>query len=347
MQTLADDRRAALLRKWLERLDPGLALRPATMRPASADASFRRYFRLDAGDEGQTAIAVDAPPEHEDSAMFIAIANWLGGIGVQAPRILAADPARGLLLVSDLGPHTYLDALAAGIPAAPLYDDALAALTTIQSALLPPTLPRYDGARLLTELRLFPEWFVDRHLGLAIEAAEQVRIEQAFSVLLASHLAQASVFVHRDFHCRNLMHTATANPGVLDFQGALLGPITYDLVSLLRDAYVEWDEEQQIDWAVRYWEQARRRNLPVGTDFGAFWRDLEWMGLQRHLKVLGLFARLAHRDGKPRYLADCPRVLGYARSVARRYDALAALARVLDRAFDHVPDRPAGAGLAS
>ena len=330
------DQRRDLLLRWLGSLAPELALQPSTLRAASADASFRRYFRLDTGDRRRSVIAVDAPPAQEDSATFVALASWLRTIGVQAPEVIAADLEHGLMLVGDLGERTYLDALAAGADARPLYADALATLIRIQAAAAPPALPDYDRERLRFELGLFPQWYVGRHLGVELDAGERARLERCFDAMLANHLAEPRVVVHRDYHCRNLMATAADNPGVLDFQGALRGPASYDLVSLLRDAYVEWDEAQQIDWAVRYWQQARGAGLPLAADFAAFWRDVEWMGLQRHLKVLGLFARLAHRDGKARYLADCPRVLGYARLCARRYDELAPIARLLDR-LDGVP----------
>jgi len=242
--------------------------------------------------------------------------------------VLAGDPARGFLLLTDLGSRTYLAALdAKSAPA--LYGDATAALIRWQKATHDGALPPYDEALLARELALFRDWYVGRHLGLALAPAQEQTLARAFRLILDNNLAQPRVFVHRDYHSRNLM-LADPNPGILDFQDAVTGPITYDLVSLLRDAYVAWEEEQQIDWAVRYWERARKAGLPVGADFGAFWRDFEWMGVQRQLKVLGIFARLHHRDGKAAYLDDMPRVMRYLRAACERYRALGPLATLID-----------------
>lgn len=326
------DTRLPLLRDWLHGLPAGLGLAPGTLRAASDDASFRRYFRIDAeGAPGGTAIVMDAPPPMEDCGPFVHAATVLADSGVSVPRILAQDLQRGLLLLEDFGTVTYLSALdATSAPA--LYGDATRALVAMQRASRADAFPAYDRALLLRELGLYPEWYVARHKGVALTDAERETLGAAFETLLANNLAQPRVTVHRDYHSRNLMVLEGGrNPGILDFQDAVHGPITYDLVSLLKDAYVRWDEAQVLDWAVRYWERARAAGLPVADDFGEFYRDFEWMGLQRHLKVLGIFARLHHRDGKDRYLADLPRVLGYVRPVVQRYAAFGPLARLVDR----------------
>lgn len=335
------DTRLDLLRGWLCTLPAVHGLRPDTLRPASADASFRRYFRIDAGGvPGGSLVAMDAPPPMEDCAPFVHAASVFARSGVSVPAVLAADLPRGFLLLEDFGTVTFLSRLdAASAPT--LYGDAIRALVAMQRASTPGDFPEYDRALLLRELRLFPEWYVARHKGASLDATEQKTLDTAFEALLENTLAQPRVHVHRDFHSRNLMVLpGERNPGILDFQDAVHGPITYDLVSLLRDAYVHWDEAQVIDWTVRYWEQARAAGLPVGTDFGAFYRDFEWMGLQRHLKVLGVFARLYHRDGKDGYLADLPLVLRYVREVTARYIAFAPLSRLIDR----IEGRSAGSG---
>lgn len=311
--------------------------------PASADASFRRYFRIvpDAAWQGHsTLIAMDAPPPMEDCAPFVRIARLLRDAGVHAPVVLAEDLARGFLLLTDLGQRTYLAALDTAT-AQDLYGAATDALILWQRATRAGALPVYDEALLRRELDLFPDWYVGRHLGIALAPAQRDALQRAFRAVLDNNLAQPRVFVHRDYHSRNLM-VSDPNPGVLDFQDAVVGPITYDLVSLLRDAYVEWDEARQLDWTVRYWERARAAGLPVGTDFAAFWRDFEWMGVQRQLKVLGIFARLAHRDGKTNYLADMPRVYAYLRAACGRYRELAPLSELLDA----IHGQPAVAGCA-
>jgi aminoglycoside/choline kinase family phosphotransferase len=323
--SIYDARRAALIR-WLASLPQQYRLRLDSLRPASSDASFRRYFRVDAADA--TLIAMDAPPEREDSSPFIRVAGLLRDAGLNAPEVLEHDLAQGFLLLTDLGTQTYLEALDdASAPV--LFDAATDALVRWQSATRPGVLPPYDDALLRRELALFPDWYVARHLHHALSAAQRETLARAFDRLVAANLAQAAVYVHRDYMPRNLM-VAQPNPGVLDFQDAVTGPIAYDVVSLFRDAFVSWRDEQVLDWVVRYWEKARRAALPVPADFGAFWRDFEWMGLQRHLKVLGIFARINYRDGKPAYLADTPRFVGYVRTVTHRYDELAPLARLFD-----------------
>jgi N-acetylmuramate 1-kinase len=271
---------------------------------------------------------MDAPPEREDCRPFVKVAALLAAAGVHVPRVLAQDFGRGFLLLSDLGTRTYLHALDPANASA-LFSDALDALVKWQLASRAGVLPPYDATLLERELALFPEWYLGRHLGLVLEPAQAETLQGLFAQLVAAALVQPQVYVHRDYMPRNLM-ISEPNPGVLDFQDAVYGPISYDVVSLFRDAYVSWPEEQVLDWTVCYWERARHAGLPVHADFGSFYRDFEWMGLQRHLKVLGIFARIHYRDGKPGYLNDTPRFLAYARAVAERYDELAPLARLLD-----------------
>src|SRR5687768_11980570 len=319
----ADVRRDALAR-WLA---PHLRGVPFTLTAASEDASFRRYWRATLAD-GASYVAMDAPPDKEDCRPFVRVARMLVDAGVHAPQVLAQDLDQGFLLLSDLGTRTYLEHLN-GNNAAELFADATDALLRWQLATRPGELPPYDEALLRREMSLFPEWYVEKHLRKALSASQRETLEKLFKILVDSALAQPVVYVHRDYMPRNLM-VCEPNPGVLDFQDAVLGPITYDMVSLVRDAFISWEEERVLDWSVRYWEKAKRAGLPVAADFGEFWRAFEWMGLQRHLKVLGIFARINYRDGKPRYLADTPRFIGYARAVCRRYSALAPLNRLLD-----------------
>lgn len=321
------DARLASLIDWITTLS-GLSLQPASLRPASSDASFRRYFRVNDA-EGQTFVLMDAPPAQEPVEPFIKVANLLASCGVTVPHILASDVAQGFLLLSDLGTVMYSHLLNQDT-AQQLYMDAIDSLLRIQSLADVDTLPAFDRAWQLKELQIFPEWYVTRHLGADLTPARQGLIDQVFNQILANTQAQAPVVMHRDYHSRNLMVMREGNPGILDFQGAMIGPITYDLVSLLRDAYIEWDEEQVLDWAIRYWEQARRVGLPVPADIDSFYRDFEFMGLQRHLKILGIFCRLAYRDGKTSYLDDLPLVLAYVRKTARRYRDLAPLVKLLD-----------------
>jgi aminoglycoside/choline kinase family phosphotransferase len=328
------DARQDALRAWLERVLP---VPGASISPVSEDASFRRYFRVALGDDtglrgslnqARTLIAMDAPPPQEDCRPFVAIAGLLSNAGLNAPEVLAHDFEQGFLLLSDLGTRMYFDELS-DATAPSLYRDASIALVRWQLASREGVLPLYDEAFLARELAIFPEWYVARHLGVALDDAQRSTISGAFRLILDHNLAQPRVYVHRDYHSRNLM-VADPNPGVLDFQGALYGPITYDLVSLLRDAYVAWDEEYQLDWAVRHWERSKDAGLPVAADFGDFWRDFEWMGVQRHLKILGIFARLYHRDGKSVYLAEMPRVMAYLRAACSRYRPLGPFLKLLD-----------------
>ncbi len=310
---------------WLAPLATEHRLHVHTLRPASADASFRRYFRVDADDGSR--IVMDAPPPQEDVRPFLHVAGLIARAGLHAPPVLAADAAQGFVLLGDLGHTPYLEALRGGDArrADALMRDAIGALVRWQRDVDPATLPPYDAALLQRELALFPEWCVQREFGRHWGERERRHWEQLCARLVDSALAQPRVAVHRDWMPRNLM-VADPNPGILDFQDAVHGPITYDVASLLRDAFVSWDEEREIDWAVRWWQQARAAGLfgdhPTGEDFGECWRALEWMGLQRHLKVLGIFCRLKHRDGKPAYAADLPRFFAYAVRVATRYRPL-------------------------
>ena len=315
--------RRALLQDWLRQVLPG---KHFTLAPASSDASFRRYFRVSL--EGRSLIVMDAPPEHENCAPFIHVAQLFRAAGVHVPEIFAQDTQQGFLLLSDLGAATYLDQLNEQ-NADTLYRAANSALIQIQLASQPQELPPYNEAMLLREMRLFPDWYIAQHLKLSISPAQTETLEQAFQTVLQNVLAQPRVYVHRDYHSRNLM-LSDPNPGVLDFQDAVYGPISYDLVSLYKDAYIAWDETRVVDWTVRYWEDAKRAHLPVAADFGDFYRDFEWMGVQRHLKVLGIFARLYHRDGKAGYLKDLPLVMDYLRRACDRYRALGPLLKLLD-----------------
>lgn len=328
--------RTVLLREWVARQLPEFSEQNCKIEPASADASFRRYFRVTLPG-GATRIVMDAPPEHEDCRPFLRVAALLQTAGVHVPTVYADDMTQGFLLLSDLGSTTYLAALDAQT-APTLYraaNQALVAMQNVQSAAsLLTMLPAYDRALLTRELDLFPEWYLARHLGVTLDDAQQTTLRSIFAKLLDNNLAQPQVFVHRDYHSRNLMVTDAefpVSPGILDFQDAVCGPVTYDLVSLYRDAYIAWEEEQELDFVIRYWEMARRAGLPVASDFHDFYRDYEWMGAQRQLKVLGIFARLYHRDGKDGYLKDMPRVMTYLRRTCERYTELRPLAFLLDQ----------------
>jgi aminoglycoside/choline kinase family phosphotransferase len=331
----ADPARRRAFDEWLSRLAAARRLDPASLRSASSDASFRRYFRIDAQGGAGSFVVMDAPPPQEDVRPFIAVAGLLESAGLNAPRVLEHDVERGFLLLGDLGQRLYLQALqeavARGDDAAidGLMRDAITALVQLQARTDASGLPPYDDALLRRELALFPDWCVEREHGVQWSPAQRSQWQAACDLLVASALAQPTVAVHRDYMPRNLM-VAEPNPGILDFQDAVRGPISYDVASLLRDAFISWDEAREIDWAVRYWDAARKAALPVPADFGDFWRQLEWMGLQRHLKVLGIFCRLKHRDGKPKYSEDLPRFFAYAHKVATRYNGLGPLARLLE-----------------
>ena len=316
--------RVEQLRQWLSTTLWG----ELSIAPASDDASFRRYFRIRQAGTQPSLIAMDAPPDKESCLQFVRVAGLFAQAGVHVPAIHAQDLVQGFILLSDLGDTTYLNALDER-SAGPLYGQALDALVRIQVASRPGVLPEYDRDLLEREMRLFPDWYVARQLQRVLGPAQAENLEKAISAILANNLGQPRVFVHRDYHSRNLM-VCEPCPGILDFQDAVYGPITYDLVSLLRDAYIAWEEDRVIDWTVRYWEKARSAGLPVAGDFASFYRDFEWMGAQRQLKVLGIFARLSIRDGKNGYLKDQPRVMSYLRRACERYRELMPLARLLD-----------------
>ena len=315
--------RSELRQEWLKKQFPGAALR---LDVASADASFRHYFRVTV--ENKTFIVMDAPPAQEDCKPFIAVAKLFGEAGAHVPEVLAHDLSQGFLLLTDLGNTTYLSALNQDNADA-LYKDALDALIKIQLASRPHILPDYDEALLMREMRLLPEWYVSKHLQCKLGTEQMDVLESVFACVLKNNLSQGKVYVHRDYHSRNLMVTQP-NPGILDFQDAVYGPVTYDLVSLFKDAYIRWEEERVLDWVIRYWDNARKAGLPVPRDFAEFYRDFEWMGVQRHIKVLGIFARLCHRDGKEAYLKDMPLVSGYLRKACSRYNELMPLIKLLD-----------------
>ena len=337
-----DAARHAAFDAWLAPLAAAQGLQPGTLRPASADASFRRYLRIDTHTPGQSCVVMDAPPDKENCRPFVQVQALLQQAGLHVPQILAWDEANGFMLLSDLGQHTVIEKLD---PAAPQdayawYQQATDTLLQWQLASRPGVLPAYDEALLRRELALFPDWYIAQHRGMALDAAQQAVLDHAFNRIALHNLEAPSVFVHRDFMMRNLMvPTTPGGPlGVLDFQDAVYGPITYDIASLLRDAFISWDENFVIDITVRYWEKARKAGLvgaasPTGwgADFGEFYRSVEWMGLQRHLKVAGIFARLTLRDGKPKYLQDAPRFLHYIRTTADRYRELGPLCKLIDQ----------------
>ena len=315
--------RQKLIEIWLKEQFPE---KPFSLHPASSDASFRRYFR--ASFQDSTLIVMDAPPSREDCRPFLKVAQLFQGAGVHLPEVISQDLEQGFLLLSDLGNRTYLDALEAG-NADRLYSDAADSLVKIHLASRPDVLPEYDEALLLKEMNLFREWYLERHLGLQLSEKQQAILDTVFSRIIENNLSQPRVYVHRDFHSRNLMVT-DPNPGILDFQDAVYGPVTYDLVSLFRDAYIGWEEEKVLDWVIRYWEKARRAGLPVRSEFAEFYRDFEWMGAQRQLKVAGIFSRLHHRDGKDGYLEDIPLVLSYLKKTCMRYPELSPLLRLIE-----------------
>ena len=323
------DARLGVLRAWLLPMASRYGLALESLAPASTDASFRRYFRL-TSDAGTSLIVMDAPPEKEPIASYLKVQSLMHEAGLNVPVIYAKDEAAGFILMSDLGKKTYLDVL--NLKNAPaLFDAAVDELIAWQKATHPEVLPRYDEATLRRELGLFPDWYIARHRGYTMTEKDKSDLESVFSRIVADNLSQATVYVHRDYMPRNLMVSDGVWPGVIDFQDAVIGPITYDIASLMRDAFISWPEEFVLDMTIRYWEKARKSALPVPDDFGAFWRHVEWMGLQRHLKVLGIFARINYRDGKPKYLADTPRFIEYVRRTANRYDELKVLNRLLDR----------------
>ena len=307
---------------------------PGTLRIASADASFRRYLRVD-DEDGESFIVMDAPPDKEDCRPFVHVARLMQGAGLNVPRVIDWDEPHGFMLLTDLGTRTMIEVLDRERPEAnrALYVNAVDALIAWQLASRPGELPPYDRALLMRELSLFPDWYVAKHRGIAVDGKLRETLDAMFALIVERNLASAAVYVHRDFMPRNLMvprHESEKRLGVLDFQDAVHGPITYDVACLMRDAFLTWDEEFVLDITVRYWQKASKAGLPVDADFGEFYRAVEWMGLQRHLKVAGIFARLTLRDGKPRYLADAPRFIGYIRATASRYRELAPLLAAID-----------------
>ena len=391
-----DAARQAAFEQWLAPLVQSHQLLPASLRPASADASFRRYLRIDSA-AGASCIVMDAPPDKENCRPFVQVQALMAAAGLNVPHILAWDEPGGFMLLSDLGSTTLIELLTPEAPQAALgwYLQATDVLLDWQKASKPGVLPAYDEALLRRELALFPDWYLGQHRGITLDGKQQATLASAFDAIVAHNLAAPSVFVHRDFMTRNLMAptlpaargslppggalaalgrpgggsvmaptvgtgvsslppggalaalgrpgggsdgAADAPLGVLDFQDAVYGPITYDIASLLRDAFISWDENFVIDITVRYWEKARKAGLlgatsasGWGDDFGEFYRAVEWMGLQRHLKVAGIFARLTLRDGKPKYLADAPRFIAYIRATANRYRQLGPLLKMLDQ----------------
>lgn len=333
--TVTHINRDRALTQWLSSLDPSLGLDLASLTPASADASFRRYFRLKTTDS--TLIVMDAPPPQEDCKPFCDVTERLLATGVTVPHILAKALAQGFLLLTDLGQNTYYDQIQHGWSDSALqthYRQAIEALVKFQTA-DPSDLPVFDTDKLVTELQLFPEWYVEKYHGVSLTPKEHEDLQSLFVKLASAIAKQPKVFVHRDFHSPNLMVCTNAsigtNPGILDYQDAVYGAITYDLASLVFDARTTWQEEQQLDWAIRYWEQARAARLAVDSDFAVFHEQYEWVGLQRNLRILGVFARLSMRDNKSAYLDHLPRVLQYVRQVASRYSAFKPVVRLLDR----------------
>ena len=339
--TWPDAARKAAFDAWLAPLVGLQQLLPATLRPASADASFRRYLRIDTA-TGASCIVMDAPPDKENCKPFVQVQGLMAAAGLNVPQILAFDEPTGFMLLSDLGHQTVIERLNPEKPqdAYAWYQQATDVLLQWQKASTPGVLPAYDEPLLRRELALFPDWYLGKHRAIALDDKQQATLGSAFDAIVAHNLAAPQVYVHRDFMTRNLMAPVKAGAplGVLDFQDAVYGPITYDIASLLRDAFISWEEEFVIDITVRYWEKARKAGLlgansasGWGDDFGEFYRAVEWMGLQRHLKVAGIFARLTLRDGKPKYLADAPRFIAYIRATANRYRQLGPLLKMLDQ----------------
>ena len=323
---------------WLDAKASEHGVLPNTVRAASADASFRRYFRVDKAIG--SCIVMDAPPDKENCEPFVRIARLMLDAGLYAPRILAWNEPQGFMLLDDIGSQTMMDVINRDDPQANhgLYMRAVDALLTLQQSSRPSVLPAYDEALLQRELSLFPDWYLTQHRQLHIDSTQREMLDKTFQTIVQRNLAAPSVYVHRDFMPRNLMMPHDPNEqrlGVLDFQDAVYGPITYDIASLMRDAFLTWEEDVVLDVTIRYWERARKLGLmdfeDWHNDFGAFYRAVEWMGLQRHLKVAGIFARLTLRDGKPKYLADAPRFINYIRATASRYSELTPLLRLIDK----------------
>jgi N-acetylmuramate 1-kinase len=331
----SDSARERAFGHWLAETASIQGLQTASLRIASQDASFRRYLRIDAQD-GSPRIIMDAPPEKENCQPFVHIAGLLQGAGLLAPEVLAWDEPQGFMLLTDLGSQTMMEGIDRNEPLAnfPRYMQATDALIKWQLASKPGVLPPYDEALLRRELSLFPDWYIAKHRQFTLDPKQQQTMQSAFDLIVRRNLAAPSVYVHRDFMPRNLMLSQGDKLGVLDFQDAVYGPISYDIASLMRDAFLSWDEEFVLEITVRYWEKARKAGLmdfeDWSSDFGAFYRAVEWMGLQRHLKVAGIFARLTLRDSKEKYLADAPRFIQYIRSTCNRYRELGPFLKVID-----------------
>ncbi len=325
-----DTQRQTNFETWLSRLAQPFGLRTDSLRKASEDASFRRYFRIDSS--RTSYVIMDAPPTQEDCRPFVKVAELMHTAQVNAPQVLAWDQEQGFMLLTDMGTQTMLQGINRTDARANLawYLEAIEALIAWQRASKPGVLPAYDEALLRLEMQLFPDWYLARHRGGAVEGELQRTLETMFALIVKNNLAWPQVYVHRDFMPRNLMLGATGL-GILDFQDAVYGPITYDIACLMRDAFLSWEEDFCLDVTVRYWERARKAGLPVGADFGEFYRGVEWMGLQRHLKVTGIFARLTLRDGKPQYLADTPRFINYMRATCARYRELKPLLHLIEK----------------
>ena len=335
--TWAEPQRQLACISWLEALAQTHGLVPSSLRIASADASFRRYLRVDT-QAGASQIVMDAPPDKENCEPFVKVAKLMQLAGLKAPEVLAWHEAQGFMLLTDLGDQTMMSAIDVKNPQAnhALYMQAVDALIAWQLSSKAGALPPYDQALLNRELSLFPDWYLAQHRQIDIQGKMRNTLDSTFKMLVTRNLASPSVFVHRDFMPRNLMMPTGSDAalGVLDFQDAVYGPVTYDVASLMRDAFLTWEEDFVLDVTIRYWEKARKAGLldfeDWHQDFGVFYRAVEWMGLQRHLKVAGIFARLTLRDGKEKYLADTPRFIAYIRSTAARYIELRPLLRLIE-----------------
>ena len=335
--TWADPQRQLACISWLEALAQTHGLVPSSLRVASADASFRRYLRVDT-QAGASLIVMDAPPDKENCEPFVKVAKLMQLAGLKAPEVLAWQEAQGFMLLTDLGDQTMMSAIDVKNPQAnhALYMQAVDALIAWQLSSQSGVLPHYDEALLNRELSLFPDWYLAQHRQIDVQGKMRNTLDSTFKMLVTRNLASPSVFVHRDFMPRNLMMPTGSDAalGVLDFQDAVYGPVTYDVASLMRDAFLTWEEDFVLDVTIRYWEKARKAGLldfeDWHQDFGVFYRAVEWMGLQRHLKVAGIFARLTLRDGKEKYLADAPRFIAYIRATAARYIELRPLLRLIE-----------------
>ncbi len=340
-----DTDRQSLFQSWLKTAGPNHHLSDNTLRSASADASFRRYFRID-NSLGQSFIIMDAPPDKEDCKPFAQVAELMSQAGLLVPQILNWDETHGFMLLTDLGAKTMMEVINPHLsddlaePNQDLYMQAVDALVAWQLASKPDVLPAYDESLLRRELNLYPEWYLTKHKQITLTPSQQATLDNAFSLIVQRNLAVPNVYVHRDFMPRNLMvamRDGKPTLGVLDFQDAVYGPITYDIASLMRDAFLSWEEPFVLDITIRYWQKAVKVGLlgansasGWGADFGEFYRAVEWQALQRHLKILGIFARLTLRDGKPKYLADTPRFINYVRKTADRYRELGPFLRLID-----------------